>query len=62
MSMQDTLELIGRYCAAFNRGDRETLLSLLAEDVAAVSAGVSAQTAVVFEVLSWTDGAARHSD
>lgn len=34
MSHADTLELVQRYYDAFNRGDRETMLALLAEDVA----------------------------
>jgi steroid delta-isomerase-like uncharacterized protein len=33
MNAHDTLELIRRYYEAFNRGDRETMLALLAEDV-----------------------------
>ncbi|MCG6116728.1 MAG: nuclear transport factor 2 family protein [Aquimonas sp.] len=33
MNTHDTLELIRRYYEAFNRGDRETMLALLAEDV-----------------------------
>lgn len=33
MNTHDTLELIQRYYDAFNRGDRETMLALLAEDV-----------------------------
>ena len=34
MSQADSLELIARYYTAFNRGDWETLLALLHEDVA----------------------------
>lgn len=34
MSHADTLELVQRYYDAFNRGDRETMLALLTEDVA----------------------------
>ena len=34
MSHSDTQELVSRYYAAFNRGDWETMLALLHEDVA----------------------------
>lgn len=33
MPNTDTLDLIDRYYAAFNRGDRETMLALLSENV-----------------------------
>jgi steroid delta-isomerase-like uncharacterized protein len=33
MPPNDTLDLIDRYYAAFNRGDRETMLALLSENV-----------------------------
>jgi len=33
MPQNDTIELIDRYYAAFNRGDRETMLALLSENV-----------------------------
>ncbi len=33
MTQRDTLDLIGRYYAAFNAGDREGFLALLADDV-----------------------------
>ncbi len=34
MPTTDTLDLIDRYYAAFNRGDRETMLALLSDNVA----------------------------
>mgnify|MGYP001370078004 FL=1 len=33
MAQQDTLDLVGRYYAAFNAGDREGFLELLTDDV-----------------------------